>query len=95
MPRIAYVPPFSGLDPMEKWLDIAPIRQQVGKGQPGSVLRNLLYKVKRDEERGDDWGELASIVKSGSLLKYANLFMIKREMFISKLNIVKMEKSLI
>ncbi|WP_164926968.1 ATP-dependent nuclease [Chlorobaculum tepidum] len=63
LPRIAYVPPFSGLDPMEKWLDIAPIRQQVGKGQPGSVLRNLLYKVKRDEERGDDWGELASIVK--------------------------------
>jgi hypothetical protein len=39
LPRIAYVPPFSGLEPAEKYLDISPIRQQVGKGQPGSVLR--------------------------------------------------------
>jgi hypothetical protein len=42
LPKIAYVPPFSGLEPTEKWLDEAPMRQQVGKGQPGSVLRNLL-----------------------------------------------------
>ena len=62
LPRIAYVPPFSGLDPMEKWLDVAPIRQQVGKGQPGSVLRNLLFKVKQDM-RGGDWDELAAVVK--------------------------------
>ena len=62
LPRIAYVPPFSGLDPMEKWLDIAPIRQQVGKGQPGSVLRNLLFKVKQ-EMRSGDWDELAAVVK--------------------------------
>ncbi len=47
LPRIAYVPPFSGLEPAEKWLDMAPIRQQVGKGQPGSVLRNLLLQVWR------------------------------------------------
>lgn len=47
LPRIAYVPPFSGLEPAEKWLDKAPIRQQVGKGQPGSVLRNLLLQVWR------------------------------------------------
>lgn len=45
LPRIAYVPPFSGLEPAEKWLDVSPIRQQVGKGQPGSVLRNLLLRV--------------------------------------------------
>jgi len=45
LPKIAYVPPFSGLEPTEKWLDVAPIRQQVGKGQPGSVLRNLLLLV--------------------------------------------------
>lgn len=62
LPRIAYVPPFSGLDPMEKWLDVAPIRQQVGKGQPGSVLRNLLFKVKQ-EKRSGDWDELAAVVK--------------------------------
>jgi hypothetical protein len=75
LPRIAYVPPFSGLEPTEKWLDGAPIRQQVGKGQPGSVLRNLLLRVCPAPSRGTDrrvakgytapadWKELAEIVK--------------------------------
>ena len=75
LPRIAYVPPFSGLEPTEKWLDEAPIRQQVGKGQPGSVLRNLLLRVCPSPSRGSDgrvakgytppanWKELAAIVK--------------------------------
>lgn len=75
LPRIAYVPPFSGLEPTEKWLDVAPIRQQVGKGQPGSVLRNLLLRVCPPPSRGadgrvakgytapPDWKELADIVK--------------------------------
>ena len=45
LPRIAYVPPFSGLEPVEEWRDIGPIRKQVGKAQPGSVLRNLLLRV--------------------------------------------------
>ncbi len=52
LPKIAYVPPFSGLEPTEKWLDEAPIRQQVGKGQPGSVLRNLLLRVCPSHPRG-------------------------------------------
>ncbi len=71
LPRIAYVPPFSGLEPTEKWLDIAPIRQQIGKGQPGSVLRNLLLRVFRpdDGKNGNkrkppaDWEELAQVVE--------------------------------
>ncbi|MEO5607002.1 MAG: AAA family ATPase [Polaromonas sp.] len=78
LPKIAYVPPFSGLEPAEKWLDRAPIRQQVGKGQPGSVLRNLLLQVWRPSGNGTpadtgkeaknalapaDWTELASVVK--------------------------------
>ena len=75
LPAIAYVPPFSGLEPMEKWLDIAPIRQQVGKGQPGSVLRNLLLKTCPSPVRGQDgrntkgysppanWQELANIIE--------------------------------
>src|SRR6266568_977763 len=54
LPKIAYVPPFSGLEPTEKWLDISPIRQQVGKGQPGSVLRNLLLRVCPTPSRGAD-----------------------------------------
>ncbi|MFA7233194.1 MAG: ATP-binding protein [Terrimicrobiaceae bacterium] len=75
MPKIAYVPPFSGLEPTEKWLDVSPIRQQVGKGQPGSVLRNLLLRVCPPPKRGDDgriekghmppddWNELSGIVE--------------------------------
>jgi hypothetical protein len=74
-PKVAYVPPFSGLEPTEKWLDVAPIRQQVGKGQPGSVLRNLLLRVCPSPPRGADgriakgyttpadWQELVAIVK--------------------------------
>jgi len=73
-PKIAYVPPFSGLEPTEKWLDEAPIRQQVGKGQPGSVLRNLLLRVCPPDSRGTgraakrsptppDWKELADIIE--------------------------------
>lgn len=75
LPRIAYVPPFSGLEPFEKWLDQGPRRQQVGKGQPGSVLRNLLLqvcppptkdangKVAKDYRAPADWDELKSVVK--------------------------------
>ena len=76
LPRIAYVPPFSGLEPAEKRLDVSPIRQQVGKGQPGSVLRNLLLQVCPAPPRGQDgridkayvhpsgdWQELAAIIE--------------------------------
>lgn len=75
LPRIAFVPPFSGLEPTEKWLDVAPTRQQVGKGQPGSVLRNLLLrvcppptkdangKVSKGYKVPDDWTELANVVQ--------------------------------
>jgi len=74
LPIIAYVPPFPGLEPSEKWLDVSPIRQQVGKGQPGSVLRNLLLRVCPSAARGQggripkdykppaDWQELAETV---------------------------------
>lgn len=75
LPRIAYVPPFSGLEPTEKYLDKSPMRQQVGKGQPGSVLRNLLLRVSQPQARdsddplrtpaasASDWKEIADIVQ--------------------------------
>jgi len=70
LPRVAYVPPFSGLEPTEKRLDEPPMRQQVGKGQPGSVLRNLLLKVGTAAPGSgnaispavSDWQELAGIL---------------------------------
>jgi len=75
LPVIAYVPPFSGLEPTEKRLDDGPVRQQVGKGQPGSVLRNTLLRVCPSPTLGatgrpvkgyvppEDWLELAAMVK--------------------------------
>lgn len=75
LPSIAYVPPFSGLDPVEEWRDYGPIRRQVGQAQPGSVLRNLLLRVcprtPRDEagrrQKGykfpQEWQEIQEVVK--------------------------------
>lgn len=71
-PRIAYVPPFSGLEPEERYQDIAPMRQQIGKGQPGSILRNLLLRVAAPIDRDglsnpflrqpgeNDWNEIST-----------------------------------
>jgi hypothetical protein len=69
LPKIAYVPPFSGLEPTEKWMDVSPIRQQIGKGQPGGVLSNLLLQVSNlaHRKKGDkppvDWQELSSAIR--------------------------------
>ena len=76
LPRIAYVPPFSGLEPVEEWRDTGPIRKQVGKAQPGSVLRNLLVRVLGPQQTNgvetsnqknpsslSDWKELTEVVQ--------------------------------
>jgi hypothetical protein len=66
-PRVVYVPPFSGLEPHEKWMGDGNVRQNVGKAQPGSVLRNLLYRVidragiKVKDNK--DWTEIVSQIK--------------------------------
>lgn len=74
-PRIAYVPPFSGLEPVEEWRDDGPLRKQIGKAQPGSILRNLLLKVypqPTQDENGHipknrdlppDWVELKEMIQ--------------------------------
>jgi len=74
LPQIAYVPPFSGLEPTEEWRDDGPIRRQIGKAQPGSILRNLLLKVcpsppkdeqgrvKKEYVLPDDWKEINEVV---------------------------------
>ncbi|MFM7449459.1 MAG: ATP-dependent nuclease [Leptolyngbyaceae cyanobacterium] len=61
LPVIAYVPPFSGLEPNEEWRDDGPLRKQVGKAQPGSVLRNLLLRVW--QENWEDWSEIQRVIK--------------------------------
>jgi len=61
LPIIAYVPPFSGLEPNEEWRDDGPLRKQIGKAQPGSVLRNLLLRVW--EENRENWSEIQRVIK--------------------------------
>ncbi len=65
LPRVAYVPPFSGLEPIEEWKDTSILRKQVGKGQPGSILRNLLLLVigKDEKEQEKDWYEISSVLQ--------------------------------
>ncbi len=58
LPIIAYVPPFSGLEAHEERRDGAPIRAQIGKAQPGSVLRNMLLYVPPG-----DWTEVQNVVR--------------------------------
>jgi len=61
LPIIVYVPPFSGLEDIEEWRDDGLMRQQIGKAQPGRVLRNLLLRVW--EKRQDDWAKIKQVVK--------------------------------
>jgi hypothetical protein len=67
LPRIVYVPPFSGLEPHERWLDDGNVRQNVGKAQPGSVLRNLLLRVTDREampiKENKDWKEIVERIE--------------------------------
>ena len=71
-PSIVYVPPFSGIDPHEQWLDDGNVRQHIGKSQPGSVIRNLLFRViDRIDEKGQpipikmnkDWAEIQTKIE--------------------------------
>lgn len=65
-PKIVYVPPFSGLEPHEKWIDDGNVRQQIGKAQPGSVLRNLLFRVvdkNISPDKNKDWQEITSKIR--------------------------------
>lgn len=65
LPSVGYVPPFSALEPLEERRDDAVIRRQVGKAQPGSVLRNLLLRVvQNDRASGSgDWQEIQRVVR--------------------------------
>jgi AAA15 family ATPase/GTPase len=50
IPTIAYLPPFGGMDEAESWLSIADRRKLIGKGQAGSVIRNLLLDIHEAHE---------------------------------------------
>lgn len=51
IPVIAYLPPFGGMNENETWLSIADRRKLIGKGQAGSVIRNLLLDLYTAHEK--------------------------------------------
>jgi AAA15 family ATPase/GTPase len=51
IPTIAYLPPFGGMNENESWLSIADRRKLIGKGQAGSVIRNLLLDLHGAHEK--------------------------------------------
>jgi len=58
LPKIVYVPPFSGIEPNEIWYDDGIVRKHVGKAQPGSVIRNLLFRVIDKKKQDNDGKEI-------------------------------------
>lgn len=54
-----YIPPFSGLDIREPFFNPVVIPARLARAQSGSVLRNLLLDVSRDEEK---WLKLQEII---------------------------------
>lgn len=54
IPTIAYLPPFGGMNENESWLSIADRRKLIGKGQAGSVIRNLLLDLHKAHENDID-----------------------------------------
>jgi hypothetical protein len=46
----------------EEWRDDGPLRQQIGKAQPGSILRNLLFRV-WEKEGKTDWQEIQKVIE--------------------------------
>ena len=57
---LTHIPPFSGLDAQEEYLADGAIRRRIGLSQPGSVVRNLLWRVFKE---GDRWSELKTKVE--------------------------------
>lgn len=69
LPRIVYVPPFSGIEPKEKWVDNGNVRESIGKAQPGSVIRNLLFRVVDRTKQDNDGKDIPLPVKENTAWK--------------------------
>ena len=59
-PVIVYVPPTSNIDDHELYLNEGRIRALVGKGQPGSVVRNLILRTAPTDKKDGKGFELLS-----------------------------------
>lgn len=68
LPEIVYLPPVAGLDAREPFATPALRRAMLGRGLAGSVLRNVLFDLRRvNEERRAQLKEGKSKISSGDL----------------------------
>ncbi|MCD8445644.1 ATP-dependent nuclease [Tenacibaculum finnmarkense] len=51
IPKIAYLPPFGGMNENESFLSVADRRKLIGKGQAGSVIRNVILELHNAHEK--------------------------------------------
>jgi predicted ATPase len=59
-PRVAYVPPMTGLSVDEPVYQRAKIEQLLGLGKPGEVIRNLLLLTHQDDAA---WARLTDVIR--------------------------------
>ncbi len=59
-PKVAYVPPMTGLSTDEPVYNKAKIEQLLGQGRPGEVIRNLLVQTHQDQ---DAWRSLTEVIR--------------------------------
>lgn len=59
-PKVAYVPPMTGLSTDEPVFNRAKIEQLLGQGRPGEVIRNLLVQTHQDQEA---WRSLTEVIR--------------------------------
>ena len=86
------MPPFSGLEPNEIWYDDGVIRKNVGKAQPGSILRNLLFRVV-DQYSVNEQG-VSKAIPLNQNQKWQELQQLIQQWFGVKLNPPKYEKGI-
>jgi len=59
MLRVAYLPPMSGLAPVEDRLELGAINVRLGEGRTAEVLRNLCWQVLESEGGDAKWERIA------------------------------------
>lgn len=60
--RIAFLPPMSGLSTYEDKFELGTINTRIGEGRTAEVLRNLCYKLHKDENKGGYWKEVKNLI---------------------------------
>lgn len=62
--RVAYLPPMSGLVPLEDRLELGTINERLGEGRTAEVLRNLCWQVLQSENGREKWQRIVERIET-------------------------------